>query len=149
MTNIYKMFAASGNSFDDNTQIGTTDNALSSNKAWLPTTTTTTPNFKSEDNTLWSTVNGIIWSAKVTKPSGTNNQFANIDASNATTKLQSAEILEITGTLPSGTAGGFKYKYRNPGDDINNNVNLNAGNDNSQALPSSVTTIKIVLNKVA
>ena len=50
--------------------------------------------------------------------------------------------LEITGTLPTTTTGGFKYRYTNLGD----NAPL-GGTDRNQALPNSVTTIKIVLKK--
>ena len=137
LTNIYKMFAAEGNDFGDSTQIGTSENTISANKAWLPTTNASTnPTFVDADKTLFTNFNGIKWSAKVAKPEGNGNAFtSNTDVA---TKLQNATQLEITGTLPAEATGqSFKYKYTN-----NDGTSVSTS---AQPLPSNVTTIKIVL----
>ena len=143
LKNIYKMFAASENSFGDNGDGGI--QAPTADKAWLPTTTAaTTLTFNDGDKTLSSTVNGIKWSAKVTKPT-TGGDFTNENVTSATIKLQSAETLEITGTVAM-QGQSFKYKYTTLSNQ-DGNVDLNTGNNNSQALPSNIKTIKIVLKK--
>lgn len=89
------------------------------------------------------TLNGIKWKAMITDGSGngvTGNTGEILDT--ATTQVT------ITGTLPDGTTGGFKYKYTNRGSG-NQSPDLSNNNNNSQQLPSSVKTIKIVLKKKA
>ena len=144
LANIYKMFAASGNDFGDNGESGTSSATLTANKAWLPTTNSSSPiSFNDGNKTLSSTVNGITWSAKVAQPTDAAKQFARDDATDATSKLASATTLEITGIVAAGTgraAGGFKYRYTNSSGQLG---------DQSQALPSNIKTIKIVLKKVA
>ena len=137
LTNIYKMFAASDNSFGNTITL-----SLSSTKAWLPTTTdlNNTSNFNSANKAYHVDFNGITWSAKVAAPE--SSAFTNT-VSDITTKLSGATKVEITGTVAT-TGQGFKYKYTNG---ENNAPNLDATNNNSQQLPSNITTIKIVLKK--
>ena len=69
------------------------------------------------------------------------------NAANAASKLDgTTNTVTITGTLPDGTTGGFKYKYTNRGSG-NQSPDLSNNNSNSQQLPSNITTIKIVLKK--
>ena len=58
------------------------------------------------------------------------------------TITQDTTQVTITGQLPTGTNGGFKYRYANTS-------NGDLDGNNSQQLPSSIKTIKIVLKKGA
>ena len=69
LTNIYKMFAASDDSFRDNVAIDTQNNKPTKDKAWLPTTTNLTgSNFDDAKKAYHVNFNGITWSSKVTAP---------------------------------------------------------------------------------
>lgn len=133
LTNIYKMFAAEGSGFGDITT------PIAVDKAWLPTTTTLVPSdFDATKKAYHVDFNGITWSARVAAPE--NGAFTNT-VNEITSKLQGANTLEITGTLPASATGGFKYRYTGYDGQLNSNGNGN------QTLPSNVTMIKIVLNK--
>ena len=86
------------------------------------------------------TLNGITWTAKIYDANEEQNTTtsSSSDNDNSITAANTNKV-EITGTLPTGTTGGFKYKYTNT-----SNGNLDG---NSQTLPSNITTIKIVLKK--
>lgn len=146
LTNIYKMFAASGNDFTNNdgdSGLGVTNNKPAAAKWWLPQNIGSpkfTPKQGSTPANFTSTLNGITWKAEITPDDTTDATDENQAASAITTNTQT---VTITGTLPTRTTGGFKYKYTNG---EGNGLDFN-GNNQSQTLPSNITTIKIVLNK--
>lgn len=143
LTNIYKMFAASGNEFTNNSgesaiQTPTVD------KLWLS-------KHGDDDNTITSdttkhnysvTLNGITWTALATKPGAdANSDPIPTEGDGGIGKITSETTqVTITGTLPANTTGGFKYKYTNSDGTL-------PTNNQSQQLPSNITTIKIVLKK--
>ena len=95
-----------------------------------------------------STINGITWKAEAFSKTSNSDTLVNIDLaneSNAANKLANSETTQVTITGTVATAGqALKYKHTNNGDIANVNF---AGDTNSQALPSNVTTIKITLKK--
>ena len=90
-------------------------------------------------------LNGITWTALATKP-GTNPNSDPIPTTDngGIGKITDATTqVTITGTVaPTGQA--LKYKHTNNGDTADVNF---TGDTNSQALPSNIKTIKIVLKK--
>ena len=71
LTNIYKMFAASDDSFSNNGDLDPTvaNKKPTKDKAWLPTTTNLTEsNFYDAKKAYHVNFNGITWSSKVTAP---------------------------------------------------------------------------------
>ena len=152
LTNIYKMFAASGNSFDDNGSGGiktpintnfwlsskTGDNVTTKYKTSSGEVVSSKPSSGNFSTIKSITLNGITWTANIYDASGEQSTNNNDNAiTNATTQVI------ITGIVANN--GGFKYKYTNS---QGNGLDFTNSNQ-SQALPSNITTIKIVLNKGA
>ena len=106
--------------------------------------TTPTPNKSTHDYSV--TLNGIKWTALATKPTSTSDPtpIPTFDSTTNDGKITTETTqVTITGTVEntSETAtGGFKYKYTNTS-------NGNLDGNNSQQLPSNITTIKITLKK--
>ena len=101
------------------------------------------PKFTEKTNTtaanFTSTINGITWKSEITTSVNTitEDKATEALANSATTQVT------ITGTVaPTGQA--LKYKHTSNGDTAD--VNFTDDTD-SQALPSNIKTIKIVLKK--
>ena len=110
--------------------------------------TTPTPNKNTHDYSV--TLNGIKWTALATKPKSESDPtptptFITTDGEtqNNGTITQETTQVTITGTV-AGANQALKYKYTNGQGQISD---LGANANNSQALPSNIKTIKIVLNK--
>ena len=139
LTNIYKMFAASGNDFSNNNEISTASNKPAKTKWWLqanvgnPTFTPKNNSTPTTPTNFTSTLNGITWKAEITSPA-ISDPF---EEEAATGKLPTAKTVTITRTVDASQT--LKYKY------TGTDGTLTGSGSGTWTLPSNIKTIKITL----